>query len=121
MKVTEVYFKRNYAISPLTMEHMHLSATVQVEDGERPADALTLAQKIVEDFYADACKQSSASEYMPSTPLFDMNIDKPKSTMIDEMNACTDEKSILSFKLAIKNAEQKEVYETKLQSLKNNF
>lgn len=63
MKVTEVYFKRNYAISPLTMEHMHLSATVVVEENDNPEEALKLAQKTVEDFYKEACSNSISSEY----------------------------------------------------------
>lgn len=66
MKVTEVYFKRNYAISPLTMEHMHLAATVVVEENESPEEALKMAQKTVEDFYAKAIAEvglSSASDY----------------------------------------------------------
>ena len=67
MKVTEVHFKRNYNISPLTMEHMHLSATVVVEENDTPEDALLLAQKTVEDFYKKAmgpvAEISRASEY----------------------------------------------------------
>ena len=51
MKVTEVYFKRNYAISPLTMEHMHLATTVVIEENESAEEAFLLAKKTVEDFY----------------------------------------------------------------------
>ncbi len=63
MKVSEVIFKRNYAISPLTHEHMHLGATVVVEENESPEEALKLAQKTVEDFYANAVAGSGASDY----------------------------------------------------------
>ena len=70
MKVTEVYFKRNYAISPLTMEHMHLAATVVVEENETPEEALKLAQKTVEDFYSEAMKQVQPGSMPSNYPNF---------------------------------------------------
>ena len=74
MKITEVTFKRNYNISPLTMEHMHLSATVEVEESDSPEDALLLAQKTVEDFYAKAVDESKASEYLGNQPAPDFEL-----------------------------------------------
>ena len=94
MKVTEVIFKRNYAISPLTHEHMHLGATVVVEENESPEDALKLAQKTVEDFYSEAMKQVHTG-FMPSnypnflndqTELPDIDYKKIEQEEIDKEN-----------------------------------
>lgn len=129
MKVTEVTFKRNYAISPLTMEHMHLQVTVAVEEGESTSKALRYAQEQVESFYKDACRQSSPSEYEPKNSqtnfnndhlYFKMVNDLPSISLVDQIYGCTDLKVLESYRLIAKaDTETQAAYDNTLNNIKN--
>ena len=124
MKTTEVVFKRNYAISPLTMEHMHLQVTVAVEDGESTADALKYAQDQVESFYKDACEKSQTSMYDSiKDKLFDQPIyltkkyDTPAVSLMEELELVEDLEVLKSYRFTVKTDAEKEYYENKIEFL----
>lgn len=127
MKVTEVTFKRNYAISPLTMEHMHLQVTVAVEENESGGDALKFAQKQVEDYYVEACRQSSPSEYEPKNSQTNFNNDKIYVKMLNdlpiqvslmaELEACDNLEVLKSYRFAYKTFQEQDYYDKKIEFL----
>ena len=119
MHISKVSFKRNYAISPLTMEHMHLMVEVDVNAGEDAKEALATAQKLVEEFYQESFKQSGATAYEGNAPIPDRQIEKPIGSMIAELECCTTLQEITSFQFTIKNEQEQEVYNRKLQELSN--
>jgi hypothetical protein len=117
MHISKVSFKRNYAISPLTMEHMHLGVEIELNAGEDAKDALKQAQALVEEYYKESFTNSAATPYQGNMAVPDHQIEKPIGTMIAEMEACTTLQDIKSFHLTIKNEQEQDVYNRKLQEL----
>lgn len=117
MHISKVSFKRNYAISPLTMEHMHLMVEVDINETEDPKLALQEAQRLVEEYYKESFTKSGATAYEGNMSVPDHQIEKPIGTMIAEMEACITVQEIKSFHLTIKNEQEQEVYNKKLQEL----
>lgn len=126
MKVTEVVFKRNYAISPLTMEHMHLQVTVAVEENESGGDALKFAQKQVEDYYVEACRQSIPSEYEPKNSQTNFNNDHlylkmvndiPSVSLMEELDNEDNLEVLKSYRFAYKTQEEQKFYDDKIEFL----
>ena len=118
MKTTEVVFKRNYAISPLTMEHMHLQVTVAVEEGESTSDALKYAQDQVESFYKEACAMSRVSEYPTSEPMYTTRTQATlQMPLLDELVLCDNLETLKSYRFTHKTPEEQQFYDDKIKSL----
>lgn len=117
MNISKVSFKRNYAISPLTMEHMHLGVEFELNAGEDAKDALKQAQALVEEYYKESFTKSGATVYEGNMTVPDKQIEREHSSMIADMEVCTTLEEIKSFHLTFKNPEQQEVYNRKLQEL----
>lgn len=127
MKTTEAVFKRNYSISPLTMEHMHLQVTkVATEEWETTEDLLLAAQKEIEDYYAKACERSQSSQYNIDTirekiseqPLYFSKKDEtPPVSLMEELSAVDDLEILKSYRFTVKNDEEKQYYEERIKTL----
>lgn len=81
--------------------------------GEDEKDGLRQIQKSITEYQQEEAKAYSQSKWaIKSTPEYG-----PSKSLTEEMEACTTYADINSFRFAVKNTEEKAVYEIKLTEL----
>lgn len=107
MKPKTVTYSKTFPIPPF---YEKIIVELELHDGDDPRLCLYEARKIVNDFHYE----SNAAEKKRQAEL-----DKP-SSIIDDINACTDIKTLEGYQLLAKNNPAlREVYDKKIKELQN--
>lgn len=126
MQTTEVTVKRNFVYNPLDMEHLHVSVTKTVLDGEDGNEVLQAALKEVEDFYAEVCKKNEPqyknvsklrNKEFNDAPYFDARDNASTKTLMEEFEECDNLETLKSYRFTHKTEEEQKYYDKKLKEL----
>lgn len=122
MKTTEVTIKRNFVYNPLDMEHLHVSVTKTVMEGEDGKDVLQAALKEVEDFYLEVCKNNNKGKQLiqkefNEAPYFNEKDSMPPVPLMQELEECDNLEILKSYRFTHKTVEEQRCYDEKLETL----
>lgn len=121
MKFKEVTYKRNFSVNFMMHEHVHLGATLELNEGECPMEAVEAAHK----FTMEAClklfpdqnpKYSTVADNKP-VPILEVK-KTPEESMIEAITGCTSVDVLKTFeKLANSKPEFKKAYNETFKKL----
>lgn len=129
-KIEKITFKRNYAINPLSHEHIHLGVEYILNEGEDPIAAFSAAQKLTDEFYLSNFKLeghiAGVQLVADNKPVPEVTIQKTSKEQqidntIEAIKSCTSLKSAEIFRKLVErenNPSLTEAFDNKLKEFK---